>query len=197
MAMSNIGYVKLNDRGIFIGRIDTAVLSLVIAFRSIQSDNPRAPKYAVVTKNPSGQWPEIGAVWAQVAKETGEEFLQGSISDPSFATLYFAAFRQDDGSYALVWRPATRRTELFGTDETMGAARAATAREVGEGDGLGESTAHHEAGLDLGGASQMGDAASKAMTDNAVQAGLNPPFALEAKSPRRKGAEQSSALVEA
>jgi uncharacterized protein (DUF736 family) len=190
--MSNIGYVKQNDRGIFIGRIDTAVLSLVIAFRPVQSDNPRAPKYAVVTKNPAGQWPEIGAVWAQVASESGEEFLQGSISDPSFA-----AFRQNDGSYALVWRPATKRTELLGTDETMGAARAATPREVGEGDGLGESTAHDEASLDLEGAAHLGGAANEAMGDPAAQTGLNPPVEPEAKSSRRKGAEQSSALVEA
>jgi uncharacterized protein (DUF736 family) len=160
MTMSNIGYVKKNDKGIFVGRIDTAALSLVIALRPVQGSNPRLPKYSVMTKNPSGQWPEIGALWAQTMTETGEEFLQGKISDPSFETLYFAAFAQNDGSYALAWRPANRRRDMLGSDETMSDARSAAPAELGEDDGLGESTA-------------TGDD--------------SPPFAAEAAAPPHKG----------
>lgn len=166
--MSNIGYVKKNDKGIFVGRIDTAALSLVIALRPVQGSNPRLPKYSVMTKNPSGQWPEIGALWAQTMTETGEEFLQGKISDPSFETLYFAAFAQNDGSYALAWRPANRRRDMLGSDETMSDAHSAAPAELGEDDGLGESTA-------------KGDD--------------SPPFAAEAATPphKSKGAARSKA----
>jgi hypothetical protein len=55
---------------------------------------------------------QIGALYEQFMSTSGEAFLQGSISDPSFATLYFACFSQDDGSYAIAWRAANKRRDM-------------------------------------------------------------------------------------
>jgi uncharacterized protein (DUF736 family) len=110
--MANIGYLKLNPQGVFMGKISTLALSINIALRPVQSDNERAPKFEVMGRNPQGDWVQIGAVYEQFMTTTGEAFLQGSISDPSFATLYFACFSQDDGSYAIAWRAANKRRDV-------------------------------------------------------------------------------------
>lgn len=110
--MANIGYLKLNPQGVFMGKIVTLALSVNIALRSVQSDNERAPKFEVMGRNPQGEWVQIGALYEQFMSTSGEAFLQGSISDPSFATLYFACFSQDDGSYAIAWRAANKRRDV-------------------------------------------------------------------------------------
>ena len=110
--MANIGYLKLNPQGVFMGKIVTLALSVSIALRPVQSDNERAPKFEVMGRNPQGEWVQIGALYEQFMSTSGEAFLQGSISDPSFATLYFACFSQDDGSYVIAWRAATKRREV-------------------------------------------------------------------------------------
>lgn len=110
--MANIGYLKLNPQGVFMGKISTLALSINIALRPVQSDNERAPKFEVMGRNPQGEWVQIGAVYEQFMNATGEAFLQGSISDPSFTTLYFACFSQEDGSYAIAWRAANKRREV-------------------------------------------------------------------------------------
>ena len=122
----NIGYLKLNEKGIFVGKIATFARTLTIALRPVQSDNERAPKYEILARNADGDWVQLGALYEQFMNATGVAFLQGSISDPSIPTVYFAAFMQDDGSYTLAWRaPTTRRDMPVG----------------GKSDGLGESDA--------------------------------------------------------
>lgn len=120
----NIGSLKLNEKGIFVGNIATFARTLAIALRPVNRENERAPKYEVLARNADGDWVQLGALYEQFMNATGEAFLQGSISDPSIPTFYFAAFMQDDGSYALAWRaPTTRRDMPVG----------------GASDGLGES----------------------------------------------------------
>lgn len=41
----NIGSIKQNDAGIFIGRVSTLTVSMTIALREVRSVNPKAPKY--------------------------------------------------------------------------------------------------------------------------------------------------------
>lgn len=110
--MANIGYLTLNPKGVFMGKIMTLALSISIALRPVQSDNERAPKFEVMGRNPQGEWVQIGALYEQFMSATGEAFLQGSISDPSFATLYFACFSQDNGSYVIAWRAPTKRRDV-------------------------------------------------------------------------------------
>ena len=158
--MANIGKLTKNVNGVFIGKIATLALSVVISLRPVQSDNDRAPRFEVMGRNVDGQWVQIGALYEQIMGKTGEVFYQGSISDPSFATLYFACFGQDDGSMAIAWRAPTKRRNV-----PMGAASGAA------NDGLGESDEQ----LDFG-----SKAASEAGSDVEPKKGRKTPELLAA-----------------
>ena len=112
----NIGSIKQNEAGIFIGRVSTLTVSVTVALREVRSNNPRAPRYEIHALNTvSRAWVQVGALFELTARETGEAFLNGKIDDPSLAQpLYISAFRQEDGSYNIVWqRPQRRRNRLF------------------------------------------------------------------------------------
>jgi hypothetical protein len=77
-------------------------------------------------------------------------FLNGKIEDPSLdKPLYISAFRQDDGSYNIVWsRPNRRRdapTDTAPADDSLpplpGADEPAKPNGLAGTDGLGESSA--------------------------------------------------------
>src|SRR3546814_9895070 len=58
-------------------------------------------------------WVQVGALFELFSNGTGEAFLNGKIEDPSLAApLYISAFRQEDGSYNVVWSRPTRRRDL-------------------------------------------------------------------------------------
>jgi len=146
----NIGTIKQNDAGIYVGKIATLTIAMVIALRSVQSANPKAPKFEVLALSASRAWVQVGALFELFSNGTGEAFLNGKIEDPSLAApLYISAFAQEDGSYNVVWSRPTRRRDLS-------AEMAPKADEVlpplpGEGDapaqpaeaGLGQSSAEH------------------------------------------------------
>jgi uncharacterized protein (DUF736 family) len=91
------------------------------------SNHPNAPRYEICTRSPAGAAVQIGALWEQTSKTTGECFLQGRIDDPSMARpLAISAFRQSDGSYnvagcapsaapAFAWRPRPTTIPLIWT----------------------------------------------------------------------------------
>ena len=58
---------------------------------------------------------ELGAAWAKTAKESGREYHQVRLDDPSFAAPIFANLieHEDSGSFALIWnrQPAKHRGE--------------------------------------------------------------------------------------
>ena len=152
----NIGSIKQNEAGVFLGRISTLTVTMTIALREVRSSNPKAPKYEIHALNPSARnWVQVGALFELFSKDQGDAFLNGRIDDPSLAQpLYVSAFRQDDGSYNVVWSRPTRRRDVAaamapkGEDAlpafpgTGGAPEAAmTGGGGGGGDGLGESTA--------------------------------------------------------
>ena len=156
----NIGTIKQNDGGIFVGKIATLTIAMTIALREVHSANPKAPKYEVLALSASRAWVQVGALFELFSNGTGEAFLNGKIEDPSFAApLYISAFRQDDDSYNVVWSRPTRRRDLAsemapkaddglpplpGADETAGAGMGAG----GEGAeaGLGQSSSEHDFG---------------------------------------------------
>ncbi|RDE04264.1 DUF736 domain-containing protein [Sphingomonas aracearum] len=151
----NIGSIKQNDAGIFIGRVSTLTVVMTIALREVRSANPKAPKYEVHALNQASRsWVQVGALFELTASATGEAFLNGRIDDPSLAQpLYISAFRQQDGSYNLVWQRPQRRRDVTaamapkggddglppfpGTEDGTGAGEPAGTAS----DGLGESTA--------------------------------------------------------
>lgn len=146
----NIGSIKQNDNGIHVGRISTLAVAMTIALRAVNSPNPKAPRFEVHALGPNRNWVQVGALFELHSNNTGEAFLNGRIDDPSLAApLQVSCFRQDDGSYNVVWSRPTRRRDVsqqlatktdelppFGDDagdagDTSGA----------PADGLGESTA--------------------------------------------------------
>jgi len=155
----NIGQIKQNEAGIFMGRISTLAVAMTIALKPVQSANPRAPRYEIHALTPGRTWVQVGAFFELTSNNTGEAFLNGRIDDPSLAQpLQVSAFRQEDGSYNVVWQRAQKRRDVtsalgiksdedpappFGADGS--AATDGPVDNAGAGDdGLGETTAQVE-----------------------------------------------------
>ena len=81
----NIGQIKQNDAGIFMGRISTLAVAMTIALKPVQSSNPRAPRYEIHALTPGRTWVQVGAFFELTSNNTGEAFLNGRIDDPSLA----------------------------------------------------------------------------------------------------------------
>lgn len=148
----NIGEIKLNANGNFIGRIATFQLTMTIALRPVVSQNPKAPKFDIMALNPVAKvWVKVGAFFALTSNSTGEEFLNGRIDDPSLSEpVQVSAFRQEDGSYNVVWQRQQRRASLPVASNAAddmpplpmddgNASQSGAASDTG--DGLGSSTA--------------------------------------------------------
>lgn len=118
----NIGQLKQNAAGAFLGKIQTATLDLTVGLRPVQSSNPAAPKFDVMVRGQGGQFLPIGGLWEKTASNGGSTFLQGQIDDPSFeAPLSIALFAQDDGSLNVAWsRPRRRVAGMFGDPMNAG-----------------------------------------------------------------------------
>ena len=117
----NIGTLKQNNTGVFIGKIQTATLDLVIGLRPVNSHNASAPKFDVMGRAKSGEFIPLGGLWEKSATSGSGNFLQGQIDDPSFdAPLSIALFTQDDGSLNVAWsRPRRRADNPFGQSGAM------------------------------------------------------------------------------
>ena len=146
----NIGTITQNNSGTYTGKISTLTVAIVIALRTVQSANPRAPKFEILALSAARQWVQVGALFELASNSTGEMFLNGKIEDPSLdKPLYISAFRQEDGSYNIVWsRPNRRRdapTDTAAADDGLpplpGADAPATPNGPAGTDGLGESSA--------------------------------------------------------
>ena len=151
----NIGTLKKNEAGIYMGRITTLSIAVFVALQAVNSTNEKAPAYDVMALAADKRsWVKVGALWAFSSNSTGEEFLSGRIDDPSMdKPIEVQLFRQDDGSYNVAWRRPVRRASLPsitgggesdelpalpGGDDKDPSGSGASAPT---GDGLGESTA--------------------------------------------------------
>ncbi|KUR73881.1 DUF736 domain-containing protein [Novosphingobium sp. Fuku2-ISO-50] len=112
----NIGELKLNGAGVYMGKIQTAALDLVVGLRPVNSSNAAAPKYDVMVRAKNGQFIPVGGLWEKTATNGSGSFLQGQIDDPSFeAPLSVALFSQEDGALNVAWsRPRRRMEAAFG-----------------------------------------------------------------------------------
>ena len=146
----NIGQIKQNDAGIFMGRISTLAVAMTIALKPVASNNPKAPRFEIHALTPARNWIQVGALFELFSNNTGEAFLNGKIDDPSMtAPLQISAFSQDDGSYNIVWSRPTRRRDV--TSQLAAKQDDMPAFDMGDApgdtggastsDGLGESTA--------------------------------------------------------
>jgi uncharacterized protein (DUF736 family) len=111
----NIGTIRANERGHLTGSIATIAVAMSFVLRPLESSNAKAPRYEICTRNPAGAHVQVGALWEQTSKATGECFLQGRIDDPSMdRPLAISAFRQSDGSYNVAWlRPRRGSSDPF------------------------------------------------------------------------------------
>lgn len=111
----NIGIIRAAENGVLTGNIVTLAVAMRFALRPVSSNNPKAPAFELCARSPAGTTVQIGALWEQTSKTTGECFLQGRIDDPSMKhPLAISAFRQNDGTYNVAWaRPQRRRTVSF------------------------------------------------------------------------------------
>ena len=133
--MKNIGNVKPDGRGNFVGSIRTVGISMQIGLRPLTFDTIKAgksyPTFGIMARASSDQpYADVGGLWEQSSNLTGASFYQGQIDDPSMVKpLSILLFPQADGSMNVAWtRPRDR--SAFGNN---GAPQTA-------GDGLGEST---------------------------------------------------------
>lgn len=120
----NIGQLKKNASGNFIGKIQTATIDLVIGLRPVTSTNPDAPRFDVMVRARNGTFIPAGGLWEKMAANGTGAFLQGQIDDPSFeAPLSIALFAQADGALNIAWSRPRRRAEAgFADTAVMGAA---------------------------------------------------------------------------
>lgn len=149
--MANIGNLKKNSDGVFVGRIDTVAFSNVVALRPVNSPNEAAPRYELMALTPARTWAKLGAMFEQVKKSTGEIFYQGRIDDPSMTSpMDIALWHDREGGFAVLWSRRRPRRELpaaptesdlppvgVGTDDGLGDSTAPDAPEIGKGKGVG------------------------------------------------------------
>lgn len=176
--MANIGLVKADAKGTLLGWISTLSFDREIGLRPVNRVSEAAPHFDIMAKNDSGRWIPVGAFWERASKENGLIYLSGKVDAPELrAPLYIAAFRQDDGSFAIAWsrtdtsasgmsgRAARQdQPEQSGGDAFGGAPGYGGGPDYGPGpdyeapaeadDGLGESTAPSARGRRGRGASQ-------------------------------------------
>src|SRR3546814_4659185 len=74
----NIGSIKQNDAGIFVGKIATLTIAMTIALREVHSAHPKAPKFEVLALSASRAWVQVGALFELFSNGTGEAFLNRS-----------------------------------------------------------------------------------------------------------------------
>lgn len=124
----NIGTVTPTATGELLGHMAIMSFDARIGFKPVASPSERAPKFEVVALNVARRWVRIGALWEKEARETGEVYLTGHVDDPALPyKLHVAAFRQDDGGYAVAW---TRTSPSAPRGDTSGGAPALAADEA-------------------------------------------------------------------
>ena len=98
--MATIGTFTLDRDGSLKGQIKTLNLSAEVSMEPVESQKEGAPAYRLYAGAV-----ELGAAWAKTAKESGREYHQVRLDDPSFPAPIFANLIEDEdsGSFALIW----------------------------------------------------------------------------------------------
>src|SRR3546814_17565887 len=68
----NIGSIKQNEGGIFVGKIETLTIAMTFALREVNSANPKAPKFEVLALSASRAWVPVGALFELVSNGLGD-----------------------------------------------------------------------------------------------------------------------------
>ena len=124
--MATIGTFTLDRDGSLKGQIKTLTLSAEVSLEPVESDEEGAPAYRLYAGAV-----ELGAAWAKTAKESGREYHQVRLDDPSFPAPIFANLIEDEdsGSFALIWnRQAARSAAARATAGAKAAKRPTSKR---------------------------------------------------------------------
>ena len=118
--MATIGTFTLDRDGSLKGQIKTLNLSAEVSLYPVESQKEGAPAYRLYAGAV-----ELGAAWAKTAKESGREYHQVRLDDPSFPAPIFANLveNEDSGSFALIWnrpKPNTAKPRGEGTRRSQG-----------------------------------------------------------------------------
>jgi uncharacterized protein (DUF736 family) len=81
--MATIGTFKATDHG-YEGNIETLTLKAKVTIESAKKNSETQPDYRVFHITDAFK-SEIGAAWKKTSRDSGGEYLSGSIDDPSFA----------------------------------------------------------------------------------------------------------------
>ena len=103
--MATIGTFTYDREGFLIGTIRTLTLDTPVQMERVQSDKEGAPAFRLY----AGEI-ELGAAWAKTAKESGRDYHQVWLDDPSFPAPIFANLIADEeaGTFALIWNRPKR-----------------------------------------------------------------------------------------
>jgi uncharacterized protein (DUF736 family) len=144
----NIGELKLNGAGVYMGKIQTATLDLVVGLRPVNSSNAAA-KYDVMVRAKNGQFIPVGGLWEKTANNGGGTFLQGQIDDPSFEARCRSRFsRRPMARSTSPGRVRVVRRAGFADTAVMGAAN--------DGFGAGACSPHYRPWRSRAGSCQGG-----------------------------------------
>lgn len=108
--MATIGTFTPARDGFLQGTIRTLTLDTPAQMEPVTSEKEGAPAYRLY----AGEI-ELGAAWAKTAKESGRDYHQVRLDDPSFPAPIFANLIRDEdtGIYSLIWNrpkpPASTR----------------------------------------------------------------------------------------
>lgn len=108
MAITLGTFTKLSD-GSFAGTLRTLNVTASLAIVPVDKASENAPDYRVYAGN--GQRYDVGAGWSQVAKSSGETYINLKIAAPEFGPHWLRTRlvkREDGAQYIALWEPRDR-----------------------------------------------------------------------------------------
>ena len=113
--MATIGTFSLAKDGFLKGAIKTLTLDTQATFEPVDSGSKGAPSLRLF----AGEI-ELGAAWSKKARESGREYHQVRIDDPSLPSPIFANLVVNrDGGFDLLWnRPRRASNRSRNTDRS-------------------------------------------------------------------------------
>lgn len=112
MAITLGAFTKLAD-GSFTGVLKTLNVTASLTVVPVTKQSEQAPDYRVYAGN--GQRYEVGAGWSQVAKSSGETYLNLKIAAPEFGPNWVRArlvkletAMEDGATHLALWEPRDR-----------------------------------------------------------------------------------------
>jgi uncharacterized protein (DUF736 family) len=110
MAITLGTFTKL-DSGAFTGTLKTLNVTAALTIVPVDKKSDKAPDHRVY----AGQRYEVGAAWSQVAKESGETYLNLKIGAPEFGPTWVRCRlvkleepAEDGATHIALWEPRDR-----------------------------------------------------------------------------------------